>query len=422
MFQSLRLNVFAVILFMAVVPGQGLAAPTSVGANREWVRTAVQDQINQGQLDKAIEILRNHLKTDEKDSESWARLALLQRHLDKCSDAKASLSMAARVGSAGFRDIYQSAAEQLSPTGCRPDISEQAVISSEPEATSKGEWASSVRMLVGHDSNVLLLSDSSTASTSPSSAFVSPTANFAYSWESGAGKFTGRSTSSYTSYLANEVTSYNSLSQSLFFEWSPKIAAAAVWEQTLSNRFDTFFVNSDGMKFFSWINSLRASLSRSLDDSSRWGFDGSVGYQQYAAETATSDDDRRDGSILSPSVWYARRFDKVVWTSSLSYAQAFAAGPNYKSEAGTVVTGFNARINEETRSRASIGFTKTDYHRHLLGREDERLDLSLGLLHNFPAIPKVNFSLDLLIVDNKSNLTGASYKRSTLMGQVDYAF
>ncbi|KHD87177.1 MAG: hypothetical protein OM95_15905 [Bdellovibrio sp. ArHS] len=387
----------------------------SVNANREWVKTAVQDKLNQGKIDEAIALLQEHLKEDKKDAESWGRLALLQSRTAKCDDAQASLTQASAASPPNTRDAYLIAAEHLRTKGCT------ALVESE-KAADVGELKSSVLLRIGHDNNVMLLSDSLNSSSSPESAFFNPVAQVRYHRPFSSGNLELRSTTSYTGYIKSQVDSYNSIYQFLAAEWEPSTNSASVWQTRFGNRFDVSFVNSDGMRFFSWTDTVFANLSRDLNEYSRLGFEIPVGLQKFAEETAATSDDNRDGAVVTPSLWYAKRVDSLIWQSSLNFSQVFAEGDNYRLQAYGISSGISGRMTELIRGRLNFSFAQNNYFESSNGRKDDRFDAIVGATYTPASEPNLNFAFDIFVTNNNSNISSASYKRNTVMGQVEYAF
>lgn len=402
----------SLIVGLTISTATAFAQPTSLEANREWVKTAVQDQLNRGQWEEALQTLQGHLKSDEKDSVAWAQVAFIQKYLNRCEDAQASLVRAANVGPLGQKEIYSTAADELRTKGCARG---QSI------AESERKWSSSAKLIVGYDTNVLLLSDALNVGTASEGTFFTPTANFSYRDQKDSGRLNVRSSTAYTAYTKTDLRSMESLNQSFVVEWEPGMSDSA-WDRNYSNRFDIFFVNSDGLQFFSWTDMLRASFSRELNEKSRWGFDLMGGYQNYSAQTAPTTQDKRDGLLATPSIWYAKRLSQFVWTSALTYNQAFASGDNYKTQGATVSTGLSGLISDSVRARLNYAWTHTNYNQSTTGRKDDRSEVSVGLSRSFMQVPGANFSLDYFYTDNESNITGAGYRRSIVMGQVDYAF
>lgn len=227
--RSARLFWCSSVLVMSIASAAG-AKPGSLEANREWVRTATQDQMNQGHPEKAIQILQDHLKTDKEDEISWANLALLQKNLNRCDEAQASLLRASNLGTSGQKEIYMVAADQLRTKGCKPLAKEELIIAADQSTQEDGAWSGSAKVLVGYDDNVLLVADSQTASVSPQSAFVTPTANVSYSKNISSGLLSAQSVTSYTSYTSSDVQDYNSLSESLSLDFEPNKDSLPGWD------------------------------------------------------------------------------------------------------------------------------------------------------------------------------------------------
>lgn len=412
-------SIFFGIGLSLIAPGT-YAADTSSVANREWVKTAVQDQLNHGKANEAVKILQDHLAKDNADAEAWAQLAFIQSRTDSCNEAQSSLLRAAKVGSFGAQSIYLQAAEQLKTKGCA-SLSQEQLTSSKSEM-AEVELAGSVGLRVGHDSNVMLLSDGQVSAQSSASAFLNPTAQINYAKKKTNGILNLNSVSSYTGYTGKEVESFNNFYQSFGIEWRPEKAQNSEWAQSFGNRVDLSFVNSDSLKYLSGTDTFYGSFSKSLNTNERIGFDFSMGIQNYAPETAPTSNDRRDGFLLNPSVWYSKRLSQHMWTSALTLNSSTTRGDNYFSSGATLITGISGDISMYTRYRTSIAYTQTNYEKHIQGREDKRIDASVNLAYTLPSKPQWSLVGEVLHSNNQSTLSNLSYNRSSVTGQVIYAF
>lgn len=420
MFSGKKLDHFLCGLGVSLLVTAATANQPSPAANREWIKTAVQDQLNRGDLNKAAEILRDHLKQDSLDSDSWAKLAFIQSRTARCEEAQSSLIRAAKVGSASVQSIYLQAAETLKTKGCQ-NISAE-MLNAPKEESKSSEWSGYAGLRFGHDSNVMLLPDQNVSENGSSSQFVNPTAQVNYDRQFGSGTLNVNSITSYTSYLNSTVTDYNSLFESLGLEWRPTKAVNSIWTQSYANRIDISWVNSDGLKYFSGSNTVSGSFSRAVGDNKRLGFDLPVSINRYSAETASTSDERRDGQSLAPSAWYSKQFENLTWTNAVTWNKAWAMGTNYNSQGVSLLTGASGDIDSQTRYRASISYTDTDYNTHLENRYDRRWDASVNLVYTMVNRPNWSFGGEYLYSSNRSNLNNLSYNRSSVTGQVNYAF
>lgn len=412
-------SIFFGIGLSLISPGT-YAADTSSVANREWVKTAVQDQLNQGKANEAVKILQDHLAKDNADAEAWAQLAFIQSRTDNCNEAQSSLLRAAKVGNFGAQSIYLQAAEQLKTKGCA--FLTETQLKFPKSKISEAELAGSIGLRAGHDSNVMLLPDGQVSAQSSASAFLNPIAQINYTKKKTDGILNLNSVSSYTGYTGKEVESFNNFYQSFGIEWRPDKSENSEWTQSFGNRFDLAFVNSDSLKYFSGIDTFYGSFSKSMNTNERLGFDMSISIQNYAPETAPTSNDRRDGFLMNPSIWYSKRLLQYVWTSALTLNSSTTQGDNYVSSGATLITGISGDISMYTRYRTSIVYTQTNYYKHIQGREDRRIDASANLAYTLPSKPRWSLVGEVLHSNNQSNLNNLSYNRSSVTGQVIYAF
>src|SRR5690606_26140351 len=139
----------------------------------------------------------------------------------------------------------------------------------------------------GHNSNVLLLPDSAKSDPTPSSAFLSPTAQIGFSSKS----FSLRSFTAYTAHEASPAKPYDSIFQSVAMDWSPTAVSRSRLQMNLGNRFDLSFLNADSMRMFSWAGNGYAFLGFALSQESIISLDLSGGYQKFPGQALTVDAD-----------------------------------------------------------------------------------------------------------------------------------
>lgn len=405
-------------IFVLTSFGAWAQTKPSIAANREWLKVAVQDRLNQGDLQGAAEVLKEHLKVDQADAAAWAQLALVQTRTSQCDQAQSSLLRAAQVAVASAQSVYLQGAEQLKMRGCGAvaiDIETSSVVKNH-------DFSGSVSLRSGYDSNVMLLADAAPSLKDSPSAFVNPTVQLNYARAYDKGILNATSVSALTSYFDKSVRSFDNIFQSIGLEWRPQASTTSVWSWSAGTRYDLSLVRSSGFKFFSGTNTLFGSFSKSTSAESLMGFDANVGYQNFSDGSALTAADKRDGVTVAPSAWYSKRYRKILWTAALTLSKVMAEGDNYKSFGATAMGGASGDLYSSVRYRASLSYGFSDYTQHASDRNDRRLDAMLNLSYTLASRSAWSFATEYTFSRNQSTVSSYSYNRSTILGQVIYAF
>ena len=434
-------------------PGASLNLQGKLAANRELTRALAADLLNRRDYAGAEELLTRHLAGDAEDAAAWNSLGLVRLELKKNSEAEDAFRRAGDLAEGEDKAIYlYNAADAANRGGAidltrsRLESAQQAAIgvagvvgeqiarirnvirAGEPlpplrlgAASDKSSgFSGSLALRAGFDSNVMLLPNDPNAGAAPRSALLGVNGLLGYQRALGSGLLTAQSTTAFTFYTSGAVRSFNNLGESLNVSWSPQAGEGRAFTANYGNRADFTFLNTDGLKFFSWTDSLYATFSYRFAENKALVLDLPVGYQKFPGVAAGADDER-DGLLLTPSALYRWQTGVYSFSSGLTYQQVWAEGRNYRSRSGGVLGGISRPLPAEIRARLGVGFTRTSYHDSVGGRADSKFDASLSLGRAMPFDRRMNVSLDYIFGRNLSNLSSATYSQHTAFVQVNYA-
>lgn len=432
--QALRRIAFLLVGMSLCWSSQAALAGNST--NREITRTYAHYFLQKKQYKRLQQTLQRHLKRDQNDAAAWNFLGL--SYMDTQSTQQATFAFykaATETSDPELKGVYlYHYADALIQTGDRDraaDVLKRAqkyeVVASaakkalqnlrphEPLPELRGEAENSVRLNLsaagGYDTNVLLYSDATTATTSAtstSSPFFSGFVDFGLAEEFQESEFTGGLIGAYTYYTQEDVQQFNSIFSQLDLDYSTVPTGNHGFAWGIGNRFLITFLNPDGYTLFNAVDTPRFVLAyhHSATQISELQLQG--GYQHYRTTSSDDPDDDRTGPIVTPYLNHQLYFGVNSINATLGYEGVFASGKNYVSHGSRMRLQF---------ARPILGFTTAMGLESGIffypDAEEERRDIlvspSIGLGRRF--FQKVQASLQYSFRRNWSKLESAQYKK-----------
>lgn len=385
-------------------------------SNREIAKTLASFHLKQREFLAGALLLTDHLKSDPADTDAWNLLGLLYLEANRPDYAVTSFERAASAPSLDAEDraIFkynlanalqrskknqeaQRLLQEINNDSTTPSqflvasnaalknvLSGQSMrkLDSDALSSTASPWGVSIALGGGYDSNILLYSDALLADGT-STTQASPSGNISssvdYEFIQGEQLWTGRAQASFTDYSKQEVQTYNSLGSSVELSRASIPNEFAKKEMKLKNRVDFNLLNTDGIKFYNWTDTLETSFLTRHNSRLQTEITIPALYQKYS--TSDSDDPLNDrtGFGISPSFTLRSKMDLGTFSGSLRYEGLLATGDNYKSHALALAIGHEHTLPYHVGGRIHLEPSLITYPSSSTSRKDSILTLGYGL-------------------------------------------
>ena len=429
------------------------SAYAGVATNQEIAQTYATHYMHQGQLEDAIDVLRQQITADPKDTSSEQLLGLIALERQIWSLAQRSFESVIRKTHGTDQQIARYyLAQSIVPQG-KVDQAIQilAALRSDPfigdsaheaydrlksgsrefpllSVTPESSWQAGIDLLAGYDSNVLLVADANLAAQTDTHT-ASPYTTIAGRWMRIQPRNANRSwmyglNGSFTGYTVAEAKDFNTLSGAISFDSVPGQATllARAVTHSYGMEFSGSYLNTSGYQFFNWTDSLRYRGLWRMSSTQQLDWELAIRYQKYStasvSDTTLND---RSGPGLRPRLNYQARLGKGVFSTGLQYEQNFAIGTNYASRTWGVPVGYALpALFWKTTLSVNADFNSIAYAQSTTNRADNNYGggVSLGRLIGKSFMLSSFYSYRR----NSSNVDSAQYKKHSIALGASYVF
>lgn len=416
--------------------------------NRSILRTAASFYAAHNKSDQAIEVLKEHLKEDESDYESWNFLGLIAMNDGKLDDATAAFYEAAGRAPKELRGIYlynyadslvrnqkfgksRSVLERAGEYAYVSYSSSRAIdemrdgkplppIYIAPDASKGG----SIILASGYDTNVLLVADESLSSVSSSdeaSFKITPMLTGYYDMPSRDGILRAEGTGLFTYHESSSAEKYNTLYLGLGGKWIQQIQEPWNYGAGLKTDFTMLNTNLDGLEYYSWSSTFTPELVWREPGKPQWTFNLPIFYQGFADDPSLTAQNKRHGFGFKPGSSYSTvTEDGIRLGVGLRYEYFFAEGDNYKSHSVIVPASATKELFWGMMGSLTFEGSYVLYPTHENKRKDKIL--KPGVIFQRTIADRWNAGIDYSFKRNLSNVAAATYKRHQVGVTIVYSF
>ncbi|MGE0616355.1 MAG: hypothetical protein AB7P04_12010 [Bacteriovoracia bacterium] len=430
-----------------VVFGVVGAASAADQTNREIVRTFANFYFQQGEYAQGQNYLMQYLETDAGDVGAWNLLGIFFAETNEFKKAQQAFYHAAKNSTGEDRGIYlyhyadalarngdmNEAKKSLELARAYPTVTVAAdaaldtLTAGKPlpdlELDKPGKWSVLGTLGTGYDTNVLLSSDTSLASTTTTNAaslFSSLTAQALYTKEVWGGRGNARTSAGYTYYFSSDARTYNSLGVVLAADWGRPLKTLTGWTFSYGNEFSLNYLNYNGFRFYNWSDALSATAKLQIDLRSEVEFKLPLRYQKFKFDTGDDAADDRTGFALPVEVTYRRYVDANVLSAGLKYERLLASGANYRSHTFSLPLSWTRLLPWELYWGLGLEGARVTYPESSTGRADTYLRLSTSFTRVFSS--ELSGTLSYGFQRNISNVASAQYGKHAVSILVTYGF
>tara|TARA_Y100000590_G_C15740371_1_gene1020055 strand:+ start:2495 stop:3919 length:1425 start_codon:yes stop_codon:yes gene_type:complete len=416
--------------------------------NREIARTISQFYLEQKNFEEAENTLISHLKEDPKDHRAWNLLGLSYSRDGQTRRAASAFYRASRRSQGTIRAVYlYNYANMLNQIGKgkqakkilnfvnRYDETEESANHAlevmkprqplpDLKMTPPAVWSLSSTLTTGYDSNVLLISDSSspaTAASSMASPVFIPAIRFGYEKPWLGGSFVAGGNSSFSYYSNVTTQSFNTWYTGLTSSWKKLPEFGKGWGIQVGDTFSLTFLNSNStFNWFSWVNSVDFQTFYYFSETSYLTFSSPIKYQSFNLSEGTIAENDRTGFGVKPGVAFQSVLGKSIYSFGIHYDIVFASGKNFKSNTIEVPFWINLPIFWNLSWRLDGTFSSIDYPTNTSNRRDLRFYAGTSLTKRW--FEGFSTTVDYHLTRNNSNLTTADFTKHVGTVAVSYEF
>ncbi len=433
-------------LFLSTVFAEPVAK-TRIDVNREVAQTYASVYFEVGDFARAERILTEQLQADPKDGESWNLLGLAQLERGSLTQALFSFSQAvtyskdetrrtalynlADVQNRGRKeeDARQTLTRLLRIPGAEPAaryaLKEMKIGKALPSYADDRRKRQSLSMTLGsgYDSNVLLFSESTLKPsdiTQAGSAYVSPSLQYARIDSLGKKELETRALASYTNYLDQDSSSFNSLYGRLEAQVGSVGEDRLGYHDALGGSFDATALNTNGsLGLFNAVGGLRYRAILRSERTWEWWFEAPLRFQYFRGEVAG--EDVRSGPGAQLSLGQRRVLGPVVLFVKVIGDTVLTTGENFRAwSVGVPVTVALPMASLSSVVQTGVDYLYTDYYKNSSDRSDTSYGGFLGISR--PLWAGIQGMLEYRYRRNASTLDIATYRKHQIGLYLTYDF
>jgi hypothetical protein len=284
-------------------------------SNREILRAEVIYLLEAGDEQSALSTLGDYLREFKYDAEGWRLLGLTYVRIGEVGKGERSLRRAAQLSTKSVdRDRAQSALKEAS------------------RASSAKKWNGELGLDLGYDSNVLLASRDSLSSGTASkvgSPKAMPSVWIRRRFQLTQGELSAGLYSSFEAYTTKNSKPYNALTvvSPIEFWFEPN----GNFQKGIVSSFDISYLNSSGLEFFSWGESVAFEGRLEHADGARSSASAGSGYRKYAVQDGADPTADRSGVPATLAVSHARNLGEFTLRAALEYEYSHSNGSLFRT-------------------------------------------------------------------------------------------